>query len=200
MAKASMARQNIMTHALALFRERGFDQVSIADICEAAGCSISTFYYQFDSKIALVGELFSRKQVLNDERIAQILACASPWEQLLLIHESFMLPHSQMGLNLSIRVIEFVLNDEHVFGDSKDNVYMCNLVVPIIKRGQELGEIRNPSPAEDIMKAVWVMLNGIAYSWAADQGTYDITEKLRSVLEVLYDIRPDLRQCVPLTE
>lgn len=198
MANSSKARENILTQALALFKEKGFDNVSIAEICEAAGCSISTFYYQFDSKIALAGEMFSRKRALNDERIAQVLACSSPWEQLFLIHNSFMLPHVQMGLDLSIRVLELVLNDEGVFGDSRDNVYMCDLVVPIIKRGQELGEIRNPAPAEDLMRAVWIMLNGTVYSWTADRGTYDISEQLRSVLEVLYDVRPDLRKNVPL--
>ena len=58
---AQKSKQLILDVATALFRERGYDSVSISDICKAAKCSISTFYYQYDSKAALFGEMFSRR-------------------------------------------------------------------------------------------------------------------------------------------
>ena len=101
--------------------------------------------------------------------------------------------HGELGLDLSIQVMILLLKTDTVFFDTPDQVYMCNLVVPIIERGQKLGEIRNPAPARDLMLAVWTMLNGVAYAWAADRATYDITGRLRAMLEIVYDIRPDLR-------
>lgn len=198
MAYSSKVRDKIMETAMNLFREKGFDNVSIAEICEKSGCAVSTFYYQFESKYALSAELFSRKMAFNDERIAQVLSKSSPWEQLFLIHESFMLKHTQMGLDMSIRVLEYVLNDETIFKDSKDNVYMCNMVVPIIKRAQDEGEIRNLTDPEELMQAAYSMINGIAFLWSADRGSYDISEKLRAMMETLYDVRPDLRKATKI--
>ena len=194
MSHSTKSNQNIMAAALELFKEKGYDSVSVNEICKKANCAVSTFYYQFPSKSALANELFSRKMAFNDERIAQVLACSSPVEQLFLIHESFMLTHVQLGLDLSVRILEYVLNSDTVFRSTGDNVYMCDLVVPIIQRAQACGEIRNPTEPKQLAEAVWVMLNGIAYSWSANRGTSDILSDMRSVLEILYDVRPDLRK------
>jgi TetR/AcrR family transcriptional repressor of nem operon len=49
-------RERILAAASYLFRERGFDGVSVADVMKAAGLTHGGFYGHFDSKDALIRE------------------------------------------------------------------------------------------------------------------------------------------------
>lgn len=51
--------KKILNAALDLMRERGFDKVSIRDICRAAGITTGAFYHHFPSKEALLEYGFS---------------------------------------------------------------------------------------------------------------------------------------------
>ncbi|NLF34737.1 MAG: TetR/AcrR family transcriptional regulator [Clostridiales bacterium] len=58
-AQARQTEQAILRTALALMRERDFDQVSVRDICREAGITTGAFYHHFPSKEALLSKGFS---------------------------------------------------------------------------------------------------------------------------------------------
>ena len=186
--------QRILDAALTLFKEKGYKSVSIIEICRASECSVSTFYYQFKSKGELMLKLSSKNTALNSARIAKVLALSSPWEQLWTIHESFMMTLEHLGYELSTQVLMELLTTDLLYSQIPDMVYTTELVVPIIRRGQESGEVRNLTDPTKLVQAVWLMINGAFFTWAADNGSYSLRNALREVLEILYDIRPDLRE------
>lgn len=51
--------RKILNAALSLMRERGFDRVSIRDICKEAGITTGAFYHHFPSKEALLESGFA---------------------------------------------------------------------------------------------------------------------------------------------
>jgi TetR/AcrR family transcriptional repressor of nem operon len=53
-------RERILEAAARLFRERGFDGVSVAEVMKAAGLTHGGFYGHFESKDALIKEAMSR--------------------------------------------------------------------------------------------------------------------------------------------
>lgn len=57
--KAAENRAKIVETATGLFRERGVDQVSVADVMAANSMTVGGFYKHFDSKEGLVAEAFS---------------------------------------------------------------------------------------------------------------------------------------------
>jgi AcrR family transcriptional regulator len=61
-AGSEETRRHILVTALALFRERGFEQTTIRDIAAGAGLSLGAAYYYFNSKEALVGAYYDRVQ------------------------------------------------------------------------------------------------------------------------------------------
>lgn len=60
----------IVTNASEMFRERGFDGVSVADLMEKAGMTHGGFYNHFASKEALVAEAAARGFIETSERYA----------------------------------------------------------------------------------------------------------------------------------
>lgn len=63
--KVAEHRKAILEAAARLFRQRGFDDVSVADIMKAAGLTHGAFYGYFPSKEALIAEAMSA--ALNPE-------------------------------------------------------------------------------------------------------------------------------------
>jgi TetR/AcrR family transcriptional repressor of nem operon len=57
---AARTRDEIVAAAAALFRARGIDAVSIADVMGEVGLTVGGFYKHFDSKEALVAEAIER--------------------------------------------------------------------------------------------------------------------------------------------
>jgi AcrR family transcriptional regulator len=57
--RAQQTRAAIVTAALALFRERGFDATTMRDIAAAAGVSTGNAYYYFAAKEELVQEFYA---------------------------------------------------------------------------------------------------------------------------------------------
>ena len=58
--QAAENREKIVDCACALFRERGVDNVSVADVMAANGMTVGGFYTHFPSKDALIEEAFAR--------------------------------------------------------------------------------------------------------------------------------------------
>ena len=58
-------KELIIGEALKLFSEKGFAAVSMRDLAESAGISVSTIYHYFESKQALVREMIARADELT---------------------------------------------------------------------------------------------------------------------------------------
>jgi AcrR family transcriptional regulator len=72
--KAGETRNRILSAALELFRDRGFDETSMREIAAAAGVAIGAAYYYFDSKDALVMAFYHQANDAMRETIEAALA------------------------------------------------------------------------------------------------------------------------------
>jgi AcrR family transcriptional regulator len=61
-AASEETRRRILETALALFRERGFEETTMRDIAAAVGVSLGAAYYYFKSKEAIVGAYYDYVQ------------------------------------------------------------------------------------------------------------------------------------------
>jgi AcrR family transcriptional regulator len=69
--KSEATRTRILDAALALFRERGFEQTTMREVAQAAGMAVGAAYYYFDSKQAIVLAFYERAQ---NEMLPEIAA------------------------------------------------------------------------------------------------------------------------------
>jgi len=73
-AASEATRQDILETALALFRERGFEETTIRDIAGRAGLSLGAAYYYFNSKEAIVGAYYDYLQQAHQTRAREAFA------------------------------------------------------------------------------------------------------------------------------
>jgi AcrR family transcriptional regulator len=75
-AASEETRRLIVDTALALFRERGFEETTIRDIAGRAGLSLGAAYYYFKSKEAIVGAYYDYVQQEHQARAREAFALA----------------------------------------------------------------------------------------------------------------------------
>ena len=75
-ASSEATRRQIVETALALFRERGFDETTMRDIAGRAGLSLGAAYYYFKSKEAIVGAYYDYIQEAHQSRAREVCAKA----------------------------------------------------------------------------------------------------------------------------
>jgi AcrR family transcriptional regulator len=189
----SKTKKKILETALTLFKQKGYENVSIAEICEAAGISTSTFYYQFTSKNVLFSYLSHRDIALPAEVTIKMLTVSSPLEKLWLLHLSYANLGEHLGPDLYGQLIKNRITQQLSYEADEDYVYSVSLAAAFIESAQKLGEIRNMTPARDLSETVLRLLVGISHFWCVEKGSYSLRERMRQDLEAFYDVRPDLR-------
>jgi AcrR family transcriptional regulator len=79
--KSEQTRTRILTAALSVFRERGFEAATMRDIAAEAGMAVGAAYYYFDSKDALVLAFYDQAQQQIAPQAERILTAATSLEQ-----------------------------------------------------------------------------------------------------------------------
>ena len=73
-ARGEETRAKILEAALALFRERGYDDTTMRDVARRAGVSLGNAYYYFDSKETLLQGYYARMDEEHQAASEAVLA------------------------------------------------------------------------------------------------------------------------------
>lgn len=72
--KSKETKATILSHAIRLFRERGFDAATMREVAEAARVALGLAYYYFPGKEAIVQAYYENVQEQHTRRVADALA------------------------------------------------------------------------------------------------------------------------------
>ena len=75
-------RTLMIEKAIALFKERGTEHVSVKDICDEAGVTRNAFYYHFESKDLLFDAIGDYVSMVAKKRKATLYGCKSYFQQI----------------------------------------------------------------------------------------------------------------------
>lgn len=191
--KDNKSKDKIKVAALQLFKEKGFNNVTISEICKVAGCSPSTFYYQFGNKYNLLHSYTEVFTVIDQHILSSLLVLPSAWEKLWKIHESFVDSLLKLGVSLYLEILSSDLKSDSLLSESLVFTESSELIIPLILQGQENGEILNLTPATEFAKTITIQMMGVCYLWCANKGGYDLKSMMKHHLSNLYYLREDLR-------
>ena len=186
------SKQHLIDAALELFRKNGYGNVAIKDICAAAGCSNGTFYYHFGSMNGLIKAIREQSDILTPELLARLAVISSAWEKLWLIHSTVCQSIEDRGPSLQFQLL-FGCDEADKEAQHASLLRTDQFIIPIIKQAQESGEIRNQTSAVTLANTVGLTMIGVIYYWYLSDGKLNLESYMRTELENLYDLRPDLR-------
>lgn len=191
--KKQQTREDILATALRLFRERGFEETRVRDICEQVQISEATFFNYFPSKDALLD--------------AHSLGTADLYGALL--HHELSFPERSVGDRVreivravgqafaaEREVMSLVITRSNLFFGStgtkaERDIENYELFAQLFREGQESGEIRSdvgPHQLAEIISAAMMMtiLNWLIGWWGSGQSE-ELDARLMRAVDVFLD-------------
>lgn len=182
-------RDRIVRISFDLFRLKGYDQVTINEICQAAQISKHTFYYYFDSKEALLKDFIQIPSELKQEIMAEIIKLDSPLQQYI----AAITPQIQYLENCGAEIIKKLLvnnltTDFHLPEETAEPQKIhpiLDLEVSLIAKAQKKGEIKNLAEPARLVQTALIIMVGMAQIWATSDGRFALTDNYLKTIRVL---------------
>ena len=191
--RRAQTRERIFTEAMQLFVEHGFDNVTVADITEAADIGKGTFFTHFPSKRdvfrylgeqvadAMASALTEEPAGTARERLQRVLGAAATWLE----------GHPELIRQMfQARSINLALD----FGSTNQRRFR-ELLAGILADGQQAGELRGNFLVDDAVNLVFGSYYTCCASWVQDPEARPLRDRLDAMLDVVFQgLEPDGEQ------
>lgn len=192
MAEKPDTRQQIVATAFELFRSKGYEKVTVNEICEACSLSKNTFYYYFRSKDDLLLDMYSGLSDFSLSRMSEIFSAKSYLRQLWMLDEpllDFSL-HAGAPLMRHWWVCAMSRGLTQNAGPHPMQAEIISAASGIVQKAQQAGEMLNQMDALLLVRAKTRLMLGTIVEWALRDGAFDLKADLASHLDTLYDAAP----------
>jgi|GEM_PF-1654657 len=184
--KSEAKKELILKKTLKLFRQYGYEKITITDICTECHINVGTLYHHFGSKLGIlqaISNSISPASVLeeNDPKLVQepcdtiarfLLDYAKRWEILGVDLTAHIFQRFQ---NIYINPLTSTLKDSE----------SINSLSRFIRASQEAGCFDPSANAAKTAEMIMLIGRGVVYDWCMQNGTYDLSKKALEVMELI---------------
>lgn len=164
--------EEIKQKAIALFLDKGYNNVTIQDICDELHITKPTLYKYVNAKEELILDLYDQTidQLVKDTY--KLVDSDSHLEQLLIIFSTLIKETKKYGYDLFSQMFIANLKENKRSFEMRES--LTKLCMIIIKKAQTNGEIHNQSPCETLYKALAYCFTGYEVMWCINkQSSFD---------------------------
>ena len=175
--KSAQTRQKIIDTALTLLQQRGYEQVTVRNICTLAHVSNGTFYHFFDSKDDLMGEYLnmSQKEFTADLDKIGIL------EYIVEGYQYLANDYVELGVEFTSNFYS-PKNQAFNIHTRKPGSYMRDLYYQPLIEARRPGYIQPEYSIETIVHDIQVIVIGNVFEWCVLKGITDLKSDLTRTL------------------
>lgn len=184
-------KNSIAEAAIECFREKGYEDTSVTDICQQAGIVRSTFYRMFSNKKEIVHYLMHNSGDYQVVGIEELLSADNDFERMWVIGERYMSLSEKTGPDVMGAVFGMELQGQF---DLTEMIASINdWFVRLTRNCQRAGIIRSTEAAEDLGPALVDQVRFCMYMWSAYAGKYPMRSHARRLCEMMADLAPEYR-------
>ena len=181
--KKGRTRADIYNAAMTLFVRRGFDSVTIDDICDAADVARATFFMHFPAKEALLIEYGERA---NEELAAAITEYRGTATATLRMALKLLAERAVRHPDVVRLVIREMLARPRLFSEHDEKTAdLVNLLAGVIRRGQKGGEFRRRTEPTVAALTACATFFALIYAWVRQDGKIDIEGAVAETLDII---------------
>jgi AcrR family transcriptional regulator len=189
--KAAETKNKIYQCADQLFREYGFEQVSVDSIVEKAGISKGAFYVHFDSKDALLAALITEyvsKLDFDYKSFSKFFPADAAASDILISLVEKIADNLACDIGYSLIKIAYRIQiDKTISTDMllNHNREIYRTFSSLIDRGIQQGEFKTGIPAGVIADHFIMALRGFTYEWCIRYPDFNLKDQLHQHFEIL---------------
>lgn len=184
--------KRIVDAAIKLFKEKGYENTSVAEICKMSNVTKGTFYYHYANKNDLTFAYYEELFESMADTMSDILFIDNTKEQLWFLIEYSI--DNTISLTPSL-LKAFIMSDIQkgmtffspykTITSSKNRRRQYITQLKLIKKGQKNNEIKSGDP-EMMLHTFVSALIGIAIDWASNDGIFDEKSEIRKVFDTIF--------------
>lgn len=184
-SKKLSTKDRISVETFRLLHESKDTNLTINQICKAAGITKSTFYYYYHS----VDEVIDSFSDIITSRLIE----ATP----LIFQEHSCVDQALMAIRIIDECVESlgvaVASSRYIMHLRKGDYpgfhaeAGWSMVVAILKKAIDIGELPNDRSAEELASSVFYIMRGINHTWCMQGGNFNFTERVQTELRLFFD-------------
>ena len=174
-----------------LFKQKGYDAVTVNDICQACNITKPTFYYHIKSKQDILLQLYDIIIENLTPILLKMLHSSSSWDQIILLFDHLINNITTLGADLNSQLL--IVNLQRKEQALHLRKPLEEIAKDIIATGQKNGQFRNKNEAVSLYEAAAYMFTGYEYMWCTLRGQFNWRAEFFNSLEALLDVDPTLR-------
>lgn len=185
--RKARTRRRLMEAGESLFRDRGFDAITVEEIAEAADVAKGTFFNYFESKETLLGALLvERTQSLLDDPPDGTMSYPDRIRALFESLREELAPY----VHLFPRMFAYAVTHPQTSHPSAERPALWQALADIVKEGQEDGVFRedlDPQVAGVLLSTYFFRVS-ILECLAGERDTHDFcwSDRIDEGMEILY--------------
>lgn len=189
--KAVETKNKIYQCADQLFREYGFEQVSVDSIAEKSGISKGAFYIHFDSKDALVAALITEyvsKLDFNYRSFSESFPVDAAASGIIISLVEKIADNLTCNIGYSLIKIAYRIQIERNIDTDmllNHNREIYRTFSSLVDRGMRQGEFKTGFPVEVIADHFVMALRGFTYEWCIRYPDFNLKDQLHQHFEIL---------------
>ena len=178
-------KTEILNKALELFKEKGYDNVTVNEIASASNISKNTFYYYYESKEELIRALFKPTGKDAGEIMGEMLKYSDPYEQILCFFHRITSYFMFLGKDVVRQALMMNLSKDIV---PKEHARMSEHIQPflaIFERAVQEKCIRQDVKPWKLFAGCGVILMGSLQIWATSREDVDLNAVVKEGVEMM---------------
>ena len=180
----------IATLAMRLFKEDGFENVSIVQICKLAKINRNTFYRYFNSKDTIISEYFNLSFNSQSDIFQKVIAEQNDWNRYLKLVEMHLNLIKNEGVEFAKQLVRSIVNGESQL--LQKYTITDEWCIPILSRCAQDGMIRNDLPIKELNDYANQLGLGIIVKWCSTNGEFDLIEANKKAVEKLMLLKQEI--------
>ncbi len=184
-------KKEIVEKGIELFKENGYDNVTVQEIAKACHISKNTFYYYFDNKEDIIRSAFFKGSDNPTGILSRVIQESDPYQQILCLITPVVDYLESLGKEVVKKALILNLGGSLTPGyepspeKKQKHDEMSHMINAIITRAQQLGEIRDDIDSKNLIRAFGVTMIGCIQIWATSDHIFSLKEMVLHHMELV---------------
>lgn len=176
--QAQNTYRKIYNIAIELIEKKGFDNITIAEICKEANVSVGSFYNYFESKYEILNEIFKLADEYFSTTVLSNLQEGTTQDKIIKFFEYYGEYNVDRGIDF---VKQLYVGKNNLF--TTKGRPMQTVLKSIVEEGQKNEEISTDMTPDEIVRLLFITVRGIVYDWCLHDGEYDLIDTINDYIK-----------------
>lgn len=184
--KKNERKWNLVQTALRLFKKKGYENVTVDEICAAVGITKPTFYNHVGRKEMIFVEFFHNKEEMFLPSARKYLSIGRPAAAFQSLFTGFHTIAMEMGPELLCVYMNYILKNP-AYADTFNREHL-ELIESSLRKLQELDIISSRQAPEDLALMMLQLNDGLMTLWAGRKGSFHLVEMFQNWSRLLLGV------------